>query len=325
MSVSNAMPENDTMSADRRILILGAGGFVGRYLRAALSARFRQRAQIVATSLAGTADGEILPLDLLSPEALRASLGQLQPTHVINLAGLASPVAARRNVDLAWRLHAIAPEILGGLIAELVPECWLFHVGSGLVYGRSALSGELMTEYSLLAPTDPYSVTKAAGDLAVGALVGQGLKCLRLRPFNHTGPGQSEDFVVTAFAGQLARIAKGLQPPVLQVGNLDAERDFLDVRDVADAYATLIECSDSLKPGAIYNIASGEAISIRRILEKLISSSGLTVRVDPDPDRQRPSDLPRIAGSARKLQDDTGWTPRFRLDETLSAIYSNMA
>lgn len=303
-----------------RILILGAGGFVGGHLRYVLEDRLKGAAEITATSLKGVKGESIAELDILDECSVVRALEKIKPTHVINLAGLASPDAARQAPKLAWHLHALAPESLGRLILRYIPESWLFHVSSGLVYGKSALSGDHMTEEAVLSPIDPYAVTKAAGDLAIGALAEQGLKCVRLRPFNHIGPGQTEDFVVPAFASQLIKIAKGVQPPVIHVGNLEAKRDFLDVRDVVSAYVTLIEQSGSLKPGAVYNVASGTAIRIREILDRLISISGLKVEVLPDPHRQRGSDLPQISGSASKLTTDTGWSPRHSISETLGLI-----
>ncbi|WP_165354837.1 NAD-dependent epimerase/dehydratase family protein [Tropicimonas sp. IMCC6043] len=313
------------MSVPYRILILGAGGFVGGYLRHALEARFAGDAEVVATSHAGNAAGGTRSLDLTDEAALDAALADIRPTHVINLAGIASPVSASKALAQAWLLHATAPEALGRLVLRANPETWLFHVSSGLVYGRSALSGKALTEEMVLAPMDPYAVTKAAGDLAIGALAGEGLKCLRLRPFNHIGPGQSEDFVVPAFAAQLARIASGKQDPVLRVGNLEAERDLLDVRDVAEAYATLVEQSDALVPGEIFNISSDKATLIRSVLDALIDISGLDVKVELDPARQRPSDLPSIRGSSEKLSSITGWFPRYSIWDSLRDVYLELS
>lgn len=305
------------MRADPRILVLGGGGFVGARLHAALTARFGQAARIVNTTRT-PADSRTLALDLQDTEAVRAVVQQEKPTHIINLVGIAAPVEARRNPALAWELHALAPERLGRMLLQEAPDCWLFHVSSGLIYGRTALDGLAVDENTRPDPMDPYALTKAAGDLAMGVLAGEGLKCLRLRPFNHTGPGQTEDFVVPAFAAQIARIKAGQQPPVMQVGNLEAERDFLDVRDVVAAYLTLIEQTGNLRSGTVYNICSGHAVSMQHILDRLIQMSGLQISVAPDPARQRPSDLPRIVGSAAALMRDTGWKPAFSLDQTLS-------
>ena len=304
------------MVADTRILVLGGGGFVGAHLHAALIAQFGQKARILNTTRTPL-DSLTLALDIQDTEAVRVVVQQENPTHIINLVGIAAPTEARRNPDRAWELHALAPDRLGRMVLHEAPECWLFHVSSGLIYGRSALDGLPVDESALLDPMDTYAMTKAAGDLAMGVLAGDGLKCIRLRPFNHTGPGQTKDFVVPAFSAQIARIKLGQQPPVIQVGNLKAERDFLDVRDVVAAYVPLIRQVDHLRSGGIYNISSGRAVSMQHILDRLIQMSGLKISVEPDPSRQRPSDLPCIVGAADTLARDIGWRPTFSLDQTL--------
>jgi len=299
-----------------RILVLGAGGFVGGHLRADLERRFGGAARLVLTTRDPSPG--CLSLDLTDAEAVRDMLRHEKPTHVVNLAGIAAPVEARRKPALAWAVHATAPEQLGRLILEEVPDCWLLHVGSGLVYGQAAANGTPVDETTLLDPMDPYGVTKAAGDLALGALARDGLNCLRLRPFNHTGPGQTGDFAVPAFAEQIARIEAGRQEPVLRVGNLSAVRDFLDVRDVAAAYGLLIAQSDRMQTGAIFNIASGRGTRMDTILDTLVAMSRASVTVEPDPARQRPSDLPAIVGDAGALAQATGWAPAYGLEATLA-------
>ena len=307
------------MDEEPRILVLGGGGFVGTHLRTALAARFGDEARIINTTRT-PADSGTLALDISDTNAVGAVVQREKPTHIINLVGIAAPSEARRNPGLAWELHALAPDRLGRMLLQEAPDCWLFHVSSGLIYGRTALDGKPVDEHALLDPMDTYAVTKAAGDLAMGALAGEGLKCLRLRPFNHTGPGQTEDFVVPAFSAQIARIKSGHQPPVIQVGNLDAERDFLDVRDVAAAYATLISRTIDIRSGAIYNISSGHAVSMREMLNRLIQLSELQITVELDPSRQRPSDLPRIVGCVKAFERDAGWKPAFSFDQTLREI-----
>lgn len=305
------------MAAARRILLLGAGGFVGGHLAGALEDRFGAGAAVTRTGLRGGAG--LRPLDLRDAPALRDALRDLRPTHVVNLVGIAAPAEARRDPDAAWQAHAVAVERLGRLILQDLPDCWLVHVGSGLAYGRSALDGAPVAETAPLEPMDIYGVTKAAGDLALGALAGEGLRCLRLRPFNHTGPGQSEAFVIPAFAAQIARIEAGRQPPVIRVGNLDAVRDFLDVRDVVAAYADLVAAAGAMAPGRAVNIASGRGRRIGDLLDALCRMARVPVTVEPDPDRQRPSDLPALVGDAGVLAAATGWAPRHGLDETLRA------
>ncbi len=298
------------------ILVLGCGGFVGAHLKTALLSRFGMGARLIFTSLAPKSPS-ILPLDIRNTDALCALIRAERPSHIINLVGIAAPSIALKNPDLSWELHAHAPTRLAQMLLVEAPECWLFHVSSGLIYGRNALNGEALDEKVALDPIGTYATTKAAGDLAVGNLAGEGLKCLRLRPFNHTGPGQSTEFAIPAFAAQLVNIRAQMQPPIIKVGNLSSVRDFLDVRDVVDAYVDLVICSTQLKSGAIYNIASGNGKSMRQILDQLIKLSGLDVAVVIDPERKTPSDLSIVVGTTKALQQATGWQPRRKLDETL--------
>lgn len=312
------------MSSELCVILLGAGGFVGSHLRAELESRFGGAARVVATTRT-PGDALTEALDLSDTEALRAVIRRERPTHMVNLVGIAAPVEARNHPALAWEVHACAPERLGRVLMEEAPDCWLLHVSSGLIYGRSASHGGAVDESAALAPVDPYAVTKAAGDLAIGALANDGLKCLRLRPFNHIGPGQSEDFVVPAVAAQIVRIREGRQPPVLRIGNLSAVRDFLDVRDVVAAYAMLIADSHTLTPGTIFNIASGSGVRIEAVLHELIALSGIGMTVELDPARQRPSDLPVCVGDAHALSHATGWHPQRSLTQTLSDTLNSIS
>ena len=305
------------MSAPTRILVIGASGFVGRHLVAALAAEHGPKA-VIGTSHTGTNGARIL--DIRDVDALQAMLDAARPSHVVNLSGLAAPADARRREDEAWQVHVHAPAALGRLMANISPEAWLFHVGSGLAYGAQALHGRPVSEAEPLAPLDPYGVTKAAGDLAMGALAAQGLRVIRLRPFNHTGPGQSEAFAIPAFAAQIARIEAGQCDPILSVGNLEAARDFLHVDDVVAAYAALIRESAALHPGDIFNVASGTPRIMGELLDRLLSMSEARIAVEADPVRQRPSDLPTIAGNAAHLHSRTGWSPVRSRDEMLSDV-----
>jgi len=217
-------------------------------------------------------------------------------------------------------VHLQGARNLGRAILAHAPTCWLFQVSSGLVYGASARSGEPVDERTTLAPLDEYSASKAAADLALGALVPAGLKCVRFRPFNHTGRGQSEDFVIPAFAMQVARIEAGLAPPTLKVGNLDAERDILDVADVVDAYALALYAADEFEPGEILNIAAGRTNRIGDMLTELLTFSRREITVERDPLRYRRGDLAVLVGDSSRLRAKLGWAPRRGLYETLLGV-----
>jgi GDP-4-dehydro-6-deoxy-D-mannose reductase len=168
-----------------------------------------------------------------------------------------------------------------------------------------------------------YGATKAAADLVLGSMAFQGLRVVRLRAFNHTGPGQSAEFVVPAFARQIARIAAGLQPAVMQVGNLDTWRDFLDVRDICKGYIACIERRDTLVPGTILNLASGQPRRVGEVLTELRDIAGVDLDVRIDASRVRATDLRMAAGDATRARDVLGWSPVIAWDVTLRDVFDD--
>jgi GDP-4-dehydro-6-deoxy-D-mannose reductase len=307
-------------------LITGARGFVGPYVIKALREACHDGLEIVATTNESSAAGSTEPseiLDVTDEPAVRSIIARRQPTHVIHLAGLAAPVAATVDRQNAWRLHVGGALNIAQAILDGAPRCCFVHVGSGLIYGDSAKSGMPVDETALLAPIDDYGVTKAAADLAVGAFSHRGLHVIRLRPFNHTGPGQTEAFVIPAFAAQVARIEFELAPPVIRVGNLDPERDFIDVRDIANAYALAVLKSKLIESNSIFNIASGVPRRIGDVLEWFLLHCSKKIAVEQDQSRLRRSDLPRIVGNAKRARQVLGWTPERRFDETLRDVLAD--
>ncbi len=313
----------DRAHAELKVLITGAIGFVGPYLVEALRRTLGREVLIVSTALTGEEHpllGGVFALDVTDKAAVGEMIRRVGPTHVVHLAGLAATTAANANEALAWQVHVFGTLNIANAILEHAPRCVLLSVGSGQVYGASARSGVPLSEAAVLAPTNTYEVTKAAGDLAVGALAGRGLACVRLRPFNHTGPGQTGDFVIPSFAMQIARIEAGLQPPVLKVGNLEAERDFLDVRDVVAAYALAVAKSDLIAPGTILNVASGVPRRIQSILDRLMALSRVPISTKIDSTRMRSSETPRYVGDATAAKKLLGWSPQIEFDATLAAV-----
>jgi GDP-4-dehydro-6-deoxy-D-mannose reductase len=306
-------------------LITGGDGFVGRYLVSALTTALPADHDIIVGMLSSNsspANGEMRPveLDVTDAAQVRAVLAAEQPTHVFHLAAIAAVRTAQLQVRQTWSVNFDGALNVALGIAETVPQCRLIYCGSGQIYGGNFRVGRAVDENTALDPIDAYGASKAAADLMVGQMAKQGLRAIRLRPFNHTGPGQREDFAVPAFAAQIARIERGEQEPVIRVGNLTARRDLMDVRDVAEAYVRAILRFDDLEPGCALNIASGQALSMKEILDGLLSLSAKKITVEPDAERMRSADIPVMIGDASLARRVLDWAPRRSISETLAAV-----
>jgi len=253
--------------------------------------------------------------DLRDPEGVCTLVDEVQPDYIFHLAAqsfvptsFADPWDTLEN-NIRAELNLLEAVRRSGR------EVWVLVVGSNEEYGAPE-PGELpQTEESPLRPNSPYAVSKVAQDfLGLQYHLAYGMPIVRVRPFNHTGPGQSPRFVVPAFASQIARIEAGTQEPVVKVGNLDAARDFSDVRDIVRAYHLAVTQGE---PGEVYNLASGRPQSVRGLLETLLSYSQVEIQVERDPERYRPVDVPVVYGSAEKFRRQTGWQPLIPFEQTL--------
>ena len=293
-----------------RILVTGAAGFVGGHLLPLLRARFPEAAVTAAN------------FDVTDAAAVHDGIATVRPDACIHLAAVSAVPQAQTDPDLAWRVNLSGTLSLARALAE-IPGCTLLFASTADAYGRSFKRGEALDETAALAPMNTYGATKAAADLALGAMARDGLQIIRVRPFNHTGPGQSADFVVAAFARQVARIVAGLQPPELMVGALDPLRDFLDVRDVCDAYTRCLQHRDAIEPGAIFNIASGQPRRIGDVLTDLLELAGVTAEVKLDPARLRPSEIALAAGDATLARRVLRWSPTIPWSQTLTEMLAD--
>lgn len=308
-----------------RILITGVSGFVGRHLVNQLS-EYEAAAEIHGTVIAAEAhysDSRVTKhiVDLKDSTAVEAIIRQIRPQQVYHLAAMSSP---RRSFQIPWEtlennVRSQLNVFLACLSLTHLPT--LLVVSSAEIYGPVKAEQLPVNEETPLRPTNPYGVSKVAQDmLALQYFLSHKLPVIRVRPFNHTGPGQGEGFVATDFSKQVARIEAGLQEPVIEVGNLAAERDFSDVRDVVRAYQLLMKQG---VPGEVYNVASGKTFSIQQLLEILLSYSKCTIKINKDPSRMLPIDVKVVQGDASRLTALTGWKPEIPLETTLLDVLND--
>lgn len=300
-----------------RVLVTGGHGFVGRYVVAELA---RRHPSWTIDAPGGGAEIHGRRLDVADETAVERWLTDRRPDIVIHLAAVSAVTASVLDPRLAWRVN------LGGALnlvlgmERVAPKARLLLVSSAEVYGASLNQGLPVNEDALLQPVNPYAASKAAADLLVRQAAWNGISAVIARPFNHTGAGQTEAFAVPSFATQIARIEQGLADPVISVGSLDDERDFLDVRDVTSAYLDLLSVEDAISPGEVFNVASGNAVRIGDILEYLLSKAASRIEVRVDPGRLRKASVPRVVGDASRLRARTGWQPKIALNECLDSV-----
>ncbi len=308
-----------------RVLITGATGFAGSWLAetllaqpglqlfgVSLSARWPES----CSHLAGKV--ELLPCDLCRRDAVEQVLRQVQPEQVYHLAGYPHVGKSFKEPDAAWAGNLAGSRSLFDAVLRWGGRPRILSVSSGQIYGEPRSPGETLHEDSPLRPSSPYATSKAAMDLlGFQYAAAEKLSIVRARPFNHLGPRQSPDFAVPSFARQLAEIAAGVRPPVLETGDLSAERDLTDVRDVVSAYVLLMERGRS---GEAYNVASGVSRSMRSVLDELIRLAGVKVELRVREDLLRPAEPLRMNVGTDKLRAETGWRPRHSLEQTLRDI-----
>jgi GDP-4-dehydro-6-deoxy-D-mannose reductase len=258
---------------------------------------------------------QLQAVDLRDPLATRQLLEATQPDWIFHLAGQAFVGSSWADPWDTLETNLRAQINLLEAVRALSPAAHLLIIGSNEEYGRIAPADLPLHEEVVLRPDSPYGVSKVGQDL-----LGQqyyfsyGLHIVRVRPFNHIGPRQNSKFVAPAFASQVAAIEAGRQSPIIRVGNLAARRDFTDVRDMVRAYVLALEHGH---PGEVYNIGSGRSRGVQEILDTLLGLSNVAIRVEVDPARLRPSDVPEAVCDPRKFKACTGWEPTIAFEQTL--------
>lgn len=313
-----------------RVVVTGAEGFAGRWLVRELLAHGHQ---VVGAIRLGAVPPPGLPevdrlrvewveFDLLSLDTVERLAG-VRADAVVHLAAVASGADARQDPGYAWTVNAAGTarlcEALGRAAAAGAAPLFLL-ASTGEVYGQGA--GRPHREGDPAVPCSPYAASKLGAEIAALEVARRtGLRVIVARAFPHTGPGQSEKYALPAIASRL-RTARRIGAPVIKTGNLEPVRDYLDVRDVAAAYRALLERG---RPGATYNVASGEGRSLETIVQHMADLLGMRVIVEPDPALARANDLRHLVGDASSLRRDTQWAPAVSFEQTLRTLLDAQA
>jgi GDP-4-dehydro-6-deoxy-D-mannose reductase len=307
-----------------KIAVTGAAGFVGGYL---LEHLMSLDDSVLALCLPGSIPEtsqrvrgvEYRDVDITQAKSVSQAILDFHPDAVIHLAGISFVPEAEENFENALRINVGGTQSIYRIAHLLQSNIKVILVSSAEVYGAVQPNELPVSETTALRPANNYSLTKAMAEL-VASRYGrhETLQTVVMRPFNHIGPRQSNRFVASSFAYQLALIAKGKAPPVLKVGNLAARRDFSDVRDIVRAYRLA-----TVHGQGVYNLGAGRSIPVQDVLDILLQISGLTVRIEQDPTRMRASEVPDVYADISKAERELGWSPSVAIEESLRDIYAD--
>jgi GDP-4-dehydro-6-deoxy-D-mannose reductase len=298
------------------ILITGGTGFVGNHLITHLNDGNSRIAVLSSGGSSARVPGvDYYEADIRDANVVRSIVHEVSPEKIFHLAGISDVASSWKDPRLTFEVNVLGTLDLFEAAMSLPRPPRILNVSTAQVYAPAA---SLLTEESPIAPDNPYAASKAMAELlmvtysncAAGGIV-------TARAFNHTGPGQSDKFVLPSVARQFAEIQAGLRPPKLIVGNVEVQRDFTDVRDVVRAYSLLLEKGTG---GDTYNVCSGSAVRLLEIIQMFESASGIKVELEKDPARIRPHEAAIVCGSRKKIEVDTGWRPQIPLKQTVSNL-----
>jgi len=311
-----------------RCLVTGAAGFAGSHLAELLLARGREVFGLMAgaeddrnlrPALSGPAAARLhlLAGDLLDRPRLAEIVAEVRPDEVYHLAALSSVRHSLEDPAATFSVNVLGTQNLFEALRAAGGRPRVLCVGSAEAYGESASLPRPLVEEDPLLPVTPYGTSKAAVEQVARRYVERGLPVVRVRPFPHTGPRQSAQFVFPDIARQLAEIRRGARPPLLEVGNLQVRRDLTDVRDMAAAYLLAVERGE---PGAVYNLCAGRAWALREVLARLVAESRLAVEVRVRRERLRAQDLEVLIGDPTAFRQRTGWQAAIPLARTMADL-----
>ena len=249
---------------------------------------------------------------------LKTIIEKVKPDEIYHLAAISFIPTSLKNPKLTFDTNLYGTLNLYKAIIELKINPKILFVGSADEYGLVNEKNIPINEDCPLQPLNPYSISKVSADLlSYFYFRNYNLNIIRVRPFNHIGPRQSPEFVCSDFTKQIVEIEKGLKEPIIKVGNLEAKRDFTDVRDIVKAYWLALQKG---KFGEVYNVCSGNAVSIKELLDRLLNMSKKKIKVIQDPKRLRPSDVPIFLGDSTKFKKHTCWKQKYLFGKTLQDI-----
>jgi GDP-4-dehydro-6-deoxy-D-mannose reductase len=296
----------------KTILLTGSEGFVGSYLLKLLKETLNKIVP-VCYPLLRPKRGKYFPLDIMNLEMTRAVVKSNKPDVIFHLAAVSSVAKSFRDRPLTYGTNITGTMNLLEAAQALGKPVRFVLVSTCEVYG----GGENLAETAPILLRSPYAVSKYAAELVVRDYAASGIEFVILRPFNHTGPGQSDDFVLPTIARQIAEIEKGKRPPLIEVGNTDIRREFMNVADVVQAYILAL---DKGTAGETYNIASGSAHALIRGIDILKGLARVKFEVKTDPTRIRKSDIPILTGNGKKFSQFTGWQAKIPFTKTLEDL-----
>jgi GDP-4-dehydro-6-deoxy-D-mannose reductase len=321
-SPKSSRPSNS--SKKRRALVTGAAGFAGSHLVDRLVADGHE---VVAT-LSGSDSAENLKhhkraisrrkLDVTDKRAVEKLICDTKPNWIFHLAAFSSVGRSFAHEELTYQVNALGSLYIIEAAEKLRNLDRLIMVGSADAYGIFSPPGKLLKEDQLFAPISPYGISKAQMEQITEMHVAQrGLPAVILRPFNHTGPRQSDTFALPSFARQICEIEAGLKKPVIEVGDLSARRDFSDVRDIIDGY---LSAAEKGKNGRAYHLCSGKVFALKELLDNLLTLSERSIKVKVASDRLRKNDIPTLRGSNSRAAKELGYHPRYTITVTLADL-----
>ncbi|WMC91712.1 GDP-mannose 4,6-dehydratase [Kineothrix sp. MB12-C1] len=301
----------------KKALIIGAAGFVGSYLSRYLYEECGMEVYVTKLPYQRIEEQKVKEYDLniLEEDEIVSLLFEVRPDYIFHLAAQSSVGTAWKDPGLTIDINIKGSVNVMDAVRELYYKPRILLIGSGEEYGHIRPGEIPIDEETTIRPGNIYAATKACQNM-LGSIYAQAydMEIMMVRAFNHIGPAQAPIFVVSDFCKQVAEIEEGMREPVIYVGNLRSMRDFTDVRDVVRAYALLMECG---KSGETYNVGSGNAVTIREVLDLIISLSDKNIEVKIDNNKIRPVDVPIIEADITKINELTGWKPEIPLRQTI--------